>query len=73
MARKAVNSCDRFCLAKDYTRVDGRTSWGVFDTISRKFVEGGFFSKARAIACMDQHNRADPFGGNAANRPQGDR
>jgi hypothetical protein len=38
----------RFLFAKDYRRANGQWSWGVYDNVTRKFVEGGFFSKDAA-------------------------
>ncbi len=48
---------DRFCVAKDFVRASGHQSWGVFDDIEKKFVEGGFFKKLAAQSWAAKLNR----------------
>lgn len=39
----------RYVIAKEYRRSSGGFSYGVFDDVEKKFVEGGFFTKAAAL------------------------
>ena len=50
---------DRYLIAKDYKRVDGRQVWGVYDTVTKRIVESGFFSKGAAILSAVAWNRTE--------------
>jgi len=46
----------RYMIAKDYKSSNGRQVWGVFDDVTKKIVESGFFTKQAAKDCAAQWN-----------------
>jgi hypothetical protein len=50
----------RYVIAKQHKSNGGRQVWGVFDDVSKTFIEGGFFSKHSArYAALHYNMQAD--------------
>ena len=47
---------NRYLIVKDYKSVSGHQVWGVYDDVSKKIVESGFFSKQAARDSADRYN-----------------